>query len=204
MQKITRQFATLEGVAEQLTGRERDIQVSIETITKTEEFIANLEKRTEILSDSFRDIKDAEEEMKKRLTLIDDKAKTLSGNESRVEEVLERFKGMDALVTDIEARTKQLQSTREWLAKTESRLTNLSADADRLVGELKDLMEKQGMAAKPGGVKSGSKGGLSREAESKVKTVLTLFDQKWTIPEICKVTKMSRGEVELILELNNR
>ena len=47
-------------------------------------------------------------------------------------------------------------------------------------------------------------GSISRESESKVKTVLTLFEQKWTIPEICKVTKMSRGEVELILELNNR
>ena len=45
---------------------------------------------------------------------------------------------------------------------------------------------------------------LSVEAESKVKTVLTLYDQQWSIQEICKVTKMSRGEVELILELNNR
>ena len=110
---------------------------------------------------------------------------------------------MDSLVIDIEARTKQLQSTREWLARTESRLVNLSQDAERMAGELKQLMgAKTGEGpGKPVGRKPAA---LSVEAESKVKTVLTLYDQQWTIQEICKVTKMSRGEVELILELNNR
>jgi len=190
--------------SEGLKNRENDIEVAIEAITKTKEFISNLEKRADILKDGFKEIKDIEEDIKKRLSLIDEKARTLSGNERRVNEVLERFKGMDALVTDIEVRTKQLKSTREWLAKTESRLANLTADADRLVNELKDLMEKHDGLVAAGAEKGTVKGKVSREAESKVKTVLTLFDQKWTIPEICKVTKMSRGEVELILELNNR
>jgi DNA repair exonuclease SbcCD ATPase subunit len=205
MKKIMDQFSLFERTIEELRSREKDIHVSIETITKTEEFISNLEKRTEILKEGFREIKDIEEDIKKRLSIIDDKSRALTSNENRIEEVLERFKGMDALVTDIETRTKQLQSTREWLAKTESRLTNLAGDAERLVGELKELMEKQqaGGSSVEGGKPSG-RGKLSREAESKVKTVLTLFDQKWTIPEICKVTKMSRGEVELILELNSR
>ena len=111
---------------------------------------------------------------------------------------------MDSLVADIEERSKQLQSTREWLARTESRLTNLTKDAERLVGEMQSF---GGPTGGPDGGRRASKDQptlLSRESESKVKTVLTLFEQKWTIPEICKVTKMSRGEVELILELNNR
>ena len=125
------------------------------------------------------------------------------GNERRVEEVLSRFREMDSLVADIETRTNQLQTTRQWLARTESRLTNLAQNAERLVGELSDL---------PGGDADTERGKrpavsrepLSKDAKNKVKTVLTLFEQKWTIPEICKVTKMSRGEVELILELNKR
>ncbi|MFW6138477.1 MAG: hypothetical protein ACOC7U_04815, partial [Spirochaetota bacterium] len=99
------------------------------------------------------------------------------------------------------ARTSQLQNAREWLARTESRLTNLSRNAENLVNELKALTQVQGKEA------AGTQGqrkaaAVSQESENKVKTVLTLFEQKWTIPEICKVTKMSRGEVELILELN--
>jgi hypothetical protein len=65
-----------------------------------------------------------------------------------------------------------------------------------------------GAGAKPASVSDKTRGkkttALPVETESKVKTVLTLYDQQWTIQEICKVTKMSRGEVELILELNNR
>ncbi len=146
-----------------------------------------------------------EEEIKKRLSVVDDKVSGVEGGEKRIEEVLSRFKEMDALVADIEARTKQLQNTREWLARTESRLTNLTRDAEKLAKELQNMIGLSPQAASDSGAGAkGKQAALSRESESKVKTVLTLFEQKWTIPEICKVTKMSRGEVELILELNNR
>ncbi len=202
MHELEKRYKGLEDRSRALTEKEKDIEVSIETITKTREFINSLEQRTDFLKGSFSEIKDREEDLKKRLALIEDKTGSLMGNESRIDEVLSRFKEMDSLVVDIEGRTKQLQNTREWLARTESRLQNLTRDAERLAGELeergggtgrlKDKSRHEGLSL------------LSREAESKVKTVLTLFEQQWTIPEICKVTKMSRGEVELILELNNR
>lgn len=204
---IKEQCTGLEDRMEKFKDKETDIDVSIDTITKTKEFISNLEKRTDILKDSFNEIKGIEEDLKKRVSIVDEKTTSLIGNEEKINEVLSRFKEMDSLIIDIEARTKQLQNTREWLARTESRLTSLAQDAERLTGELKNLIEKQ-ENNRPGGIAGQSSkerpGALSREAESKVKTVLTLFDQKWTIPEICKVTKMSRGEVELILELNHR
>jgi len=202
MHELESRHKGLEDRAEALKVKEKDIEVSIETITKTREFINSLEQRTDFLKDSFNEIKDREEDLKKRLALIEEKTGSLMGNERRIDEVLTRFKEMDSLVVDIEERTKQLQSTREWLARTESRLQNLTREAERLTGEL------EGTGGGSVGVKDKSGQDrpslLSREAESKVKTVLTLFEQQWTIPEICKVTKMSRGEVELILELNNR
>jgi len=201
MYELENRYKGLEDRAGVLKEKEKDIEVSIETIAKTREFINSLEQRTDFLKDSFSEIKDREEDLKKRLLVIEDKTGSLMGNERRIDEVLSRFKEMDSLVIDIEERTKQLQNTREWLARTESRLQNLTREAERLAGEL----ERTGGA---GRLKEKSRGEgpslLSREAESKVKTVLTLFEQQWTIPEICKVTKMSRGEVELILELNNR
>jgi DNA repair exonuclease SbcCD ATPase subunit len=218
LKTISQKFESLESKATRLESKEEDIEVSVDTITKTKEFIANLEKRTEILRDSVGEIKGIEEDIKKRIALIEQKTAGLKENEKLADELLTRFKSMDALVLDIETRTKQLQNAREWLAGTESRLTSISDNAERLVAELKALLEKEralGIASSLAGTTgSGSSGGdqfskgrggsLSRESETKVKTVLTLFDQKWTIPEICKVTKMSRGEVELILELNNR
>ena len=213
LKQIGERFDTLESKAGHLASKEEDIEVSVETITKTKEFIVGLEKRTEILKESFSEIKGNEEDVKRRIAIIEEKTLSLKQNEKLMDEVLTRFKSMDALVLDIETRTKQLQSAREWLANTESRLTNISGNAERLVGELKSLEAKQEALGAPYGADlagdgktfARAKGGaVSRESESKVKTVLTLFDQKWTIPEICKVTKMSRGEVELILELNNR
>jgi len=211
LKQIGERFDTLESKAGHLASKEEDIEVSVETITKTKEFIVGLEKRTEILKESFGEIKGTEEDVKRRIAIIEEKTLSLKQNEKLMDEVLTRFKSMDALVLDIETRTKQLQSAREWLANTESRLTNISGNAERLVGELKSLEAKQEAFGAPydhagdGKTIARAKGGaVSRESESKVKTVLTLFDQKWTIPEICKVTKMSRGEVELILELNNR
>jgi DNA repair exonuclease SbcCD ATPase subunit len=204
---LSEQFERLNRQAGDLKKKEADIELSIETISKTKEFVTNLEKRTEILKDNFNEIKGIEEDIKERITKIEDKTASLGGNEKRIEELLARFKTMDAFVQDIEARTKQLQSAREWIARTESRLTTLSTDAQRLIDELKSYTQggKVSLPTERGQVNEGRKPAvLSREAESKVKTVLTLFDQKWTIQEICKVTKMSRGEVELILELNNR
>jgi len=180
--------------------QEKDIEISIDTITKTKEFIASLEQRTELLNDNLKGLRDREEDLKSKVSLIDEKTGSLLNYESRIEEVLSRFKEMDSLVADIEERSKQLQSTREWLARTESRLTNLTKDAERLVGE----MQSAGGPDDDRRASTDRPTLLSRESESKVKTVLTLFEQKWTIPEICKVTKMSRGEVELILELNKR
>ncbi len=204
MRDIDSRFGGLNDKAEKLVSREKDIEVSIDTITKTKEFIANLEQRADLLNTDLKELRDREDDLKNKVSLIDEKTGNLLNYESRIEEVLSRFKEMDSLVADIEERSKQLQSTREWLARTESRLTNLTKDAERLVGEMQSF---GGPTGGPDGGRRASKDQptlLSRESESKVKTVLTLFEQKWTIPEICKVTKMSRGEVELILELNNR
>jgi chromosome segregation ATPase len=200
MRDIDSRFGDLKDRAEKLMSMEKDIEISIDTVTKTKEFIASLEQRTELLNDNLKGLRDREEDLKSKVSLIDEKTGSLLNYESRIEEVLSRFKEMDSLVADIEERSKQLQSTREWLARTESRLTNLTKDAERLVGEMQS-------SGGPDDDRRASKDRptlLSRESESKVKTVLTLFEQKWTIPEICKVTKMSRGEVELILELNKR
>jgi chromosome segregation ATPase len=204
MTQIAGRFESLEKKADALGKRENDLTVSIETVTKMKELLGSLEQRTDLLKESFKEIKDIEGDIKKRVESMNEKTRSLVGNEKRVDEVLSRFREMDSLVADIEARTNQLQTTRQWLARTESRLTNLAENAERLAGELSHVAPEAGGAAAKGTRGAAAGGILSKEAQNKVKTVLTLFEQKWTIPEICKVTKMSRGEVELILELNKR
>jgi chromosome segregation ATPase len=201
MKDLDKRFDTLNKKAEELVTREKDIEVSIETITKTKDFIVKLEQRADLLNTNLVELREREDDLKNKVTIIDEKTVSLLNYENRIEDVLSKFTEMDSLVTDIEERSKQLQNTREWLARTESRLTNLTKDAERLVQE----MSGTGTATAGGRNTDDDRPTLlSKESESKVKTVLTLFEQKWTIPEICKVTKMSRGEVELILELNNR
>ena len=201
IKEIQERFKELSEKAQKLSEKEEDISVSVEAIAKTKELVENVEKRTKLLIESFEEIKSIEADLKNRIGTVEERTRLLEGKESRIEEVLKKFQEMDALVQDIEARSKQLQNAREWLARTESRLVNLISDAEKLS---KELEQRTGFGEAQTGKKEGKPRTLSRESESKIKTVLTLFDQKWTIPEICRVTKMSRGEVELILELNNR
>ena len=200
MRDLDNRFDALKKKAEALATREKDIEVSIETITKTKDFIAKLEQRADLLNTNLVELREREDDLKDKVAIIGEKTGSLLNYENRIEDVLSKFTQMDSLVADIEERSKQLQSTREWLARTESRLTNLTKEAERLVQE----MSGTGTRSSQGSDVDDRPTLLSKESESKVKTVLTLFEQKWTIPEICKVTKMSRGEVELILELNNR
>lgn len=201
IREIQGKFKDLSEKAQKLSEKEEDISISVEAIAKTKELIENVEKRTKLLVESFDEIKSIENDLKSRIGAVEERTRLLEGKDSKIEEVLRKFQEMDALVQDIEARSRQLQNAREWLARTESRLVNLISDAEKLS---KELEQRTGGAHPLEDKRESQPKKLSRESESKIKTVLTLFDQKWTIPEICRVTKMSRGEVELILELNNR
>ena len=103
--------------------------------------------------------------------------------------------GLHEVLEDVERRTHELQTAREWLARTETRLQQIQEAAGDQVKLLATLMREQGDGRDD---KSATPSLSTRE------TVQKLARQGWKADEIARATKVSRGEVELILELSGK
>jgi hypothetical protein len=98
-------------------------------------------------------------------------------------------------LSDIEKRMDVMQKAREWLARTETRLEEVTKQAQEQVKIMGTLLKAEGAkgttkdrgGAPPIGVRE---------------TVVKLAHQGWSIDEISRAVKLSKGEVELILEIS--
>ena len=93
---------------------------------------------------------------------------------------------------EIEERIKSMQRARQWIADAETRLEELNRQAlnqaraiDAMVKGKKTSLPELGEGAPP---------------LQKKENVIALARLGWTIDEIAKNMKISRGEVELILD----
>jgi small-conductance mechanosensitive channel len=117
---------------------------------------------------------------------------TLADNKQKVDQAIEQLETLDSLIQDTEERTERMQKAREWLAKTETRLEEINTQAKEQVKLLGSLL------------KSGKKGAKESEGAPSMgarEIVTRLAHQGWSVDEIARATKLSRGEVELILEI---
>ena len=90
------------------------------------------------------------------------------------------------------ARLEKAQSSREWMARTETRFEEIGRQAQEQVRLLESIIKAETKKEK------GERGAPPLD---KRETVVKLSHQGWSVQEISRVTQLSRGEVELILEL---
>jgi len=93
---------------------------------------------------------------------------------------------------ELEARLEKAQSSREWMARTETRFEEIGRQAQEQVRLLESIIKAETKKEKPG---------RGAPPLDKRDTVVKLSHQGWSVQEISRVTQLSRGEVELILEL---
>jgi hypothetical protein len=87
---------------------------------------------------------------------------------------------------------EKLETAREWLAKTETRFEHIGKQAQEQVRLLESILKAESKQ---------SKLGEGAPPMDKRETVTKLAHLGWSPVEIARTTKLSRGEVELILEL---
>ncbi len=116
----------------------------------------------------------------------------LSANKDRADEAMEKLEALDGVLRDIEERSGKMQQAREWLARTETRLQEVGKQAQEQVKLLGSIMKEE---TRRGTKEKGAPNLGAREVVTK------LAHQGWSVEEIARATKLSRGEVELILEL---
>ena len=132
------------------------------------------------------------DEVRENVAKLQHQVQTLAAGSDRAEAALRALRRIDTAMAEAEQRAERLQVAREWLARTETRLAQIGAGAHEQVRLLEALLreERGATAAERGAVTLGKR-----------ETVLKLSGQGWSVPEIARATKLSRGEVELILEV---
>ena len=162
------------------------LDATADAVDRNFQELAGLEKGVRALDAEIRDIPDRVIDLKRSMDEI-------MAFEPRLDEAVGRMDGMTRTLAEAEKRAAELQKAREWLARAETRFEELNKKTMDHLKLLSDILKDE-PARKEKGAPS-----LSVQ-----ETVRKLAHQGWKVEEIAKAVKLSRGEVELILELGRQ
>jgi len=115
----------------------------------------------------------------------------LEEEREKIDVVIGKVETIDATLNELDNKLEDLTRAREWLAKIETRLDEINRETQQRIRLLGTLSRRES-----GGKKTGGSPDMStRDMVSK------LAREGWNSDEIATNLKLSRGEVELILEL---
>jgi chromosome segregation ATPase len=174
-----------EGRFERLEKNKAILDNTITGVDKNFQQLSELEKSLESYRGEAGSLSTALTELRAQTEL-------LSSNKERAEQVVNKVSELDGVLGDLEGRMEKLEKAREWLAKTETRFEHIGKQAQDQVKLLESILKAEKKQAKEDG---------AAPALDKRDTVTKLAHLGWSAQEIARTTRLSRGEVELILEL---
>ncbi len=127
-----------------------------------------------------------------RVAALAGEVETLASSRTKAEETARIVEGLETAMEEASKRVSEVQKAREWIARAESRLEELDRHAREQFKLLSSLLEEgpeKDWSAVPANIQD---------------TVRKLGKQGWATEEIARTVKLSRSEVELILELGNK
>ncbi len=209
-QAVDSKLESVTASHDSLTEVEAKLRHLIDLSNEAEGKFERLEKKSNILEATtagvdrnFQELQSIEKGLKKhgeelkeipdRLIDIKRSVETIMENHQRIETVVTKLTNLDETLGDIEGRIQNMQKAREWLAGTETRLQELAKEAQDQVKLFGDIMKSETSSSRK---QSGAPAVGTRD------TVAKLARQGWTVEEIARATKLSRGEIELILEMS--
>jgi chromosome segregation ATPase len=173
---------------DRLEKKKSIVDVTTQGVDKNFQQLEDLEQRLESLDQELRNLP-------QQIGTLESQVRDLSAHKKDADQAMKQVSQLDDTLADIEARMQELQTAREWLARTETRLEEVGREAQEQVKLLGSLLREDG---KSGGSTGKGEGAPSMSARE---TVIKLARQGWKVDEIARQMKVSRGEVELILEL---
>ncbi|MFP4509660.1 MAG: SpiroCoCo family coiled-coil protein [Spirochaetota bacterium] len=209
----------VESKLSQVTGSSdmlQDLQLRLRTVEdlreKVDAGLNRLEKKQQVIKatadgvdSSFNRLEDLERRivamredvdgLPRQLADISQTIRELSDNKADADIAVAQMRELTGMLTEVEGRMLELQKAREWLARTETRLEEIGREAKDQVKLLGDIMKRDKSS---GGKDSGAPPASVRD------TVAKLAHQGWQPDEIARATRLSLGEVELILEMPKR
>lgn len=176
---------TTESRFERLEKKNLIIEATTEGVDKNFQALDELEKELKTAGKDLQVYSGQLKELKAQAT-------DLAAGREKSEYVIEKIHNLDSILGELEERMGKLETAREWLAKTETRFETIGKQAQEQVRLMESILKAD---------KKQSKLGEGAPPMDKRETVTKLAHLGWTPTEIARTTKLSRGEVELILEL---
>jgi DNA repair exonuclease SbcCD ATPase subunit len=192
LQQIQAKIRQFEEMGKAVEGGFERLEKKKEIISITSEGVDKNFARLEGIERTLQDADRAADDLAGRMQSLRSEYDALASNKKDAESAMETVGKLQGIMAELEGRLEKAQSAREWMARTETRFEEIGRQAQEQVRLLEAI------------VKTETKKDKSERGApplDKRETVVKLSHQGWSVQEISKVTQLSRGEVELILEL---
>jgi len=187
-----------------------------DAIKETEEKYQKMERKSKILQETndgidrnFKALQEDEESIKRidetvtrlKTTLenVENSVETLSAENEKARDAAEKLSTLDETVKYLEKRITEMNIARESLARLSTELLNLDKDAQDQLNLTRSLLNRE--EGKNEGRAAGKAANDGAPPPRDRENIIKLKRQGWSIDEIARSMKISKGEVELILEL---
>lgn len=169
------------------------IETTTEGVDRNFQLMENIEKAVNTVRIDLKPLFDSLNEAKEQHG-------KLKEEQDKVKTVIDKLSVLEQTISELDKRIESMNKAREWVAATEARIDSIGKKAREQVQLFGKLMEKEGRSAeKPRRGRSSAPGSPDMEVRE---MVLRLAHEGWKSEEIARTTKLSQGEVELILELS--
>ncbi|KAL0266204.1 UNVERIFIED_CONTAM: hypothetical protein PYX00_011922 [Menopon gallinae] len=174
----------LEERFSQYENQKLSLDDSMQTLSQSQLLAQELEHKIQALSHDLAKLPVEVEELKEHY-------KILSSHEDSAHKTMEMVERMGELIASLEERAEKTQASLKWLGNAETRLEKISRDTQEQIRLLGLLIKDDSRLVRKDQIPN----------ESVRQNVLKLARQGWSKEEIARATKISLGEVELIMEL---
>ncbi|VDA99955.1 hypothetical protein S1OALGB6SA_1029 [Olavius algarvensis spirochete endosymbiont] len=184
----------LEDLNSELVNRYDKLSEKSEILdATTDEVDKNYERMIEI-KNLLKELSGKVTPLRDELEAIEERHAQLGEDSAKFDFLAGKVGAIDSTIVELDKKMEELGKAREWLAKMETRLEELSRDTQQRI-KLFGTLSKRAV----GGKKSSSSPDMSTR-----EMVVRLAREGWNSEEIATNLRLSRGEVELILELQPR
>ncbi|MGA2975746.1 MAG: hypothetical protein ABSF77_10595 [Spirochaetia bacterium] len=192
LQQIQAKIRQFEEMGKAVEGGFERLEKKKEILSITSEGVDRNFQRLEGIEKSLIEADRAADDLAAKVQSLRSEYDTLASNKRDAESAMETVGKLHAIMAELEGRLEKAQSSREWMARTETRFEEIGRQAQEQVRLLESIVKAE---TKKDKTERGAPPMDKRE------TVVKLSHQGWSVQEISRVTQLSRGEVELILEL---
>ena len=181
---------------------------------KADNYVDKIDKKMELIKTSFSEIDSNKDTISRQIEHLDKKTRSFRENEAKISTILSKFDHMGSMLVDVEKRINQITLGQEKLNSMETRLKDMSSQADIRIEDLSGLSSKIDRFFNIGASTSQthnttyksnknvklvpSKSPSERNLNEKI---FKMYDTGMNIPQISKIVKLPLSDIELRLHV---